>query len=61
MNFNFKNLSQNIKHIRIIPKNDTELFANIGVDNLTAVIDEDGVFSVYLSPNTSSEVSEDDN
>ena len=50
MNFNFKNLSENIKRIRIIPKNGTELFANIGVDNPTAMIDEDGVFSVCLSP-----------
>jgi len=50
MNFNFKNLSENTKRIRIIPKNGTELFANIGVDNPTATIDEDGVFSVCLSP-----------
>lgn len=51
MNFNFKNLSENTKRIRIIPKNNTELAANIGVDNPTAMIDEDGVFSVCLSPN----------
>ena len=51
MNFNFKNLSENTKRIRIIPKNGAELFANIGVDNPTAMTDEDGVFSVCLSPN----------
>jgi len=51
MNFNFRNISENPKRIRIIPKNGTELFANIGVDNPTATIDEDGVFSVCLSPN----------
>lgn len=57
MNFNFKNLSENTKRIRIIPKNGTELFANIGVDNPTAMIDEDGVFSVCLSPNETPTIS----
>ena len=56
MNFNFKNLSENIKRIRIIPKNDTELVANVGVDNPTAMIDEDGVFSVCLSPTINGEI-----
>ena len=57
MNFNFKNLSENTKRIRIIPKNGAELFANIGVDNPTAMIDEDGVFSVCLSPNETPTIS----
>lgn len=57
MNFNFKNLSENTKRIRIIPKYGAELSVNVGVDNPTAMIDVNGVISVCLSPNETPTIS----
>lgn len=58
MKFNLKNTSQNTKNIRIIPKNGATLSANVGVENPTATIDENGVFSVRLSTKQSPELPE---
>lgn len=57
MNFNFKNISQSNKRIRLIPKNGASISANIGVDNPTTSIDENGVFSVCLAPKNDCEPS----
>lgn len=50
MKFNLRNITDSNKRIRIIPKNSSSISANIGVDNPTASIDENGVFSVCLAP-----------
>lgn len=50
MKLNFKNLSDSIKRINLIPRAGAEASANIGVDNPTLDISEYGVVSFCLAP-----------
>lgn len=50
MKLNFKNLSDSIKRIRLIPKDGASASANIGVDNPTLDINENGEVTFCLAP-----------
>ena len=50
MKLNFKNLSDSTKRIRLIPKDGASASANIGVNNPTLDISDDGVIQFCLAP-----------
>ena len=50
MKLNFKNLSDSTKRIRLIPKDGASASANIGVDNPTLDISENGEVTFCLAP-----------
>lgn len=50
MKLNFKNLSDSTKRIRLVPKDGASASANIGVNNPTLDISENGEITFCLAP-----------